>query len=161
MAMRLLRNTSPRVEERPRETRVETCAALVFRVLAETGGGAAVLHAGDAPYLEGPDGEIELANEGLTAAAMEALAHHFLSEAALRTLRADGSVRIAWPVLSDFPHSRFTIVAALRRDDLWIEVRHAQAQGMPAGARPPAVRGSAHRDDERLAVPTADELWAR
>ena len=141
--------------------RAEACAFLVFRVLAETGSSVAVLHTGDTPYLEVPRGEIELSRDRLTPAAMEALAAYLLPDAALRALRADGSVQSEWRILPDLPYSRFTIVAALRNYDLWIEVRHKQAHAAPsAPVRPPIVRDDA-RDDDPLAVPSADELWSR
>jgi hypothetical protein len=169
MAMRLLRSIDPRADEPTPDRRVEACVSLVFRVLAETGSGAAVLHTGDTPYLDGPDGEIELASDRLTPAAMESLARYLLPDAALRALRANASVRHQWPILADLPDSRFTIVAALRHREMWIEVRRARAASTSAApAKPPAAH--AHRNapsvpsgasDDALAVPSADELWFR
>jgi hypothetical protein len=171
MAIRLLRSVDAGADEPKPDQGVEACASLVFRVLAETGSGAAVLHTGDTPYLEVPNGEIELAKDRLTPAAIEALAGYFLSEAALRALRVDGSVQSEWRIMSELPNSRFTIVAALRQqDDLWIEVRHTRVHNPPAPAKPPAVRTNAHRNpagvtrgasDDGLAVPSAEELWSR
>lgn len=162
MAIRLLRSVDTRADESAPDRRAEACASLVFRVLAETGSGAAVLHTGDTPYLDVPSGEIELGRDRLTPAAMETLAHYLLPDAALRALRADGSVRREWQILPDLPNSRFTIVAGLRHHDLWIEVRHTQAHGAPAApAKPPAVGGDAQPTDDALAVPSAEELWSR
>jgi hypothetical protein len=170
MAIRLLKNVEARADGPAPDRRAEACVSLVFRVLAETGSGAAVLHTGDTPYLVVPSGEIELANDRLTPTAMESLARYLLPDAALRALRADASARYEWPILSDLPDSHFTIVAALRHRDLWIEVRHAPASSPPAAApKPPAVRADARRStanrtspvDDGLAVPSADELWSR
>ena len=168
--MRLLRSVEARGDGVAPDRRAEACAALVFRVLAETGSGAAVLHTGDTPYLEVRNGEIELSNDRLTPAAIESLAQYLLPDAALRTLRADASVRYEWPIMPDLPDSRFTIVAALRHRDLWIEVRHRQILRTSAAPAQPAVRADAHRTpanrasgngDDGLAVPSADELWTR
>jgi hypothetical protein len=172
MAIRLLRSVEARAGEPPPDRRTEACVALVFRVLTETGSGAAVLHTGETPYLEVPSGEIELATDRLTPAAMESLARYLLPDAALRALRADASVRHEWPILPDLPDSRFTIVAALRHRDLWIEVRHARVSGTSAPAvKPPVPRTEPSRNaaprttsrtvDDGLAVPSADELWSR
>jgi hypothetical protein len=168
MAIRLLRSVDARADEPTPDRRAEACVSLVFRVLAEAPSGTAVLHTGDTPYLEVPSGEIELASDRLTPAAMESLARYLLPDAALRALRADASVRHEWPLLSDLPDSRFTIVAALRHRDLWIEVRHERASSTsPVPAKPPAARADAPRNaahrtvDDGLAVPSADELWSR
>ena len=171
MAIRLLRSVDGRADEPTLDRRAEACASLVFRALAETGSSAAVLHTGDTPYLEVPNGEIELANDRLTPAAMESLAGYLLRDTALRALRADASVRYEWPILPDLPESRFTIVAALRHRDLWIEVRHVRTSSKSVTpARPPAARVDAHQNvasrtsetvDDGLEVPSADELWSR
>jgi hypothetical protein len=169
MAIRLIKSVDVRADDSTPDQRAEACASLVFRVLAETGSKAAVLHPGDTPYLEVPSGEIELARDRLTPAGLEALARYFLPDAALRTLRVNGSVRREWPILPELPDSRFTIVAALRHHDLWIEVRHAPAHRKPADvATAPAVRtldprnpastASGTREDA-LSVPSAEELW--
>lgn len=161
MAIRLLKNVDTRAEQPAGNQRAEACASLVFRVLAETGSGVAVLHTGDTPYLEVPRGEIELARDRLTPAAMDALAGYFLSDTALRALRADGSVRSEWRIMSELPDSRFTIVAALRNHDVWIEVRHTQAHAAPAApVKARAVRVD-DGDHDGLTVPSADELWSR
>jgi len=170
MPIRLLRSVEARADGVGPDRRAEACAVLVFRVLAETGSGAAVLHTGDTPYLEVPNGEIELSNDCLSPTAMESLAQYLLPDAALRTLRADASVRHEWPIMPDLPDSRFTIVAALRHRDLWIEVRHRQVLHTSAAAVQPTVRADPHRTpanrasgngDDGLAVPSADELWPR
>jgi hypothetical protein len=171
MAIRLLRNVEARADAVTPDRRAEACATLVFRVLAKTGSGVAVLHTGDTPYLEVRNGEIELAKDRLTPAAMESLAQYLLPDRALRALRADAAVRHEWPIVPGLPNSRFTIVAALRHRDLWIEVRHRQALHTPAAAAPPpAVRADTHRTvpkrangigDDGLVVPSADELWSR
>ena len=140
MAIRLLRSVDTRADVPTPDQRAEACASLVFRVLAETGSGAAVLHTGDTPYLEVPSGEIELASDRLTPAAMETLAQYLLPDPALRALRANGSVRNEWRIVPDLPNSHFTIVAALRHHDLWIEVRHTQVHSMPAAPAKPAGR---------------------
>lgn len=148
----------------------EVCATLLFRVLAETDGDVAVLHAGDIPYMEGPTGEVDLTRHRLTPAAMAALASYFLPLPALRTLRAGGSVQLEWPVTEELPGDRFTIVAARRHDDLWIEVRHVkpQQQAGMAPAGPPAARArrehgeaTLESEDDSLCVPSAKELWRR
>ena len=75
-----------------------------------------------------------------------------------RALRADGSVRNEWRIVPDLPNSHFTIVAALRHHDLWIEVRHGAPAARPSAARvPPRVDVT----DDALAVPSAEELWSR
>jgi hypothetical protein len=161
MAIRLLRSVDTQDGQPASNQRAEACASLVFRVLAETGSTVAVLHTGETPYLEVPRGEIELSRDRLTPAAMEALAAYLLPDPALRALRADGSVGSEWRILPDLPDSRFTIVAALRNHELWIEVRHIQAHAAPAApVRPPIVRADTRHDDP-LAVPSADELWSR
>ena len=100
-----------------------------------------------------------MAREHLTADAVEALARYFLPEAALRTLRSDGSVRIEWPTLAELPNSRFTIVAARRGHDIWIEVRHVQARGaaenqtkLPAAPRRSAEARTRHGRTRRHTV---------
>jgi hypothetical protein len=178
--MRLLRTAPVYVDDAPlSDRRADVCAELIFRVLAQSGGHVVVLHVGDSPYLDGPDGEIELAHGFLTPQAIEALALSLLPEAALRSLRANGSVRHEAPVLADLPADRFIIVAAVRRHDIWIEVRHETVavavalEPVPSVAlvAPPAKspaapaflaadRYAAARQDESLSVPSAEELWS-
>ena len=160
--MRLVRNGKAHAENPARENGAGKCRALIFRVLAETDGDAAVLHAGDVPYLEGPAGVIALARQRLTDTALEALARHLLPDEAHQALNAGIAVLHHHPPIAALPNHRFTIVAAQQANDLWIEIRHVRTR--TAAEQPPAVRPRRRRatprpDDESLTVPSAEELW--
>ena len=147
----------------PTDDPAAVCAHLVFRALVETDGDAALLHTGGSPQLVTPIGRIELVKSNLTVAAVEQLLSRLLPDAAREKLEASGVVQYDCPVRTDLPGEHFSVVAARLHHDVRREVRRLRLPDddsvPPDFFERPASSSAEPRQDDNLALPSADELW--
>lgn len=139
------------------------CADLLFRALVETDGDSALLHTGGTPQLVTPIGRIELVKSTLTVPAVERLLNRLLPDEARERLETAGVVQYDCPVQRDLPGEHFSVVAARLHQDVRLEVRRLRLpddDSVPSDffARP-ASPSAEPRQDDNLALPSADELF--
>jgi hypothetical protein len=99
------------------------CVSLLFRVLSAAHGERAILHAGEKPYLVGPQGRLALAHDDLTASAMRGLVRELLPEPSRDALARVGATRYELPLRPDLPGERFEVDAHLDQHGPVVEVR--------------------------------------
>ena len=161
MPLQLINSFAGAADSGNQQNAAATCVHLLFRALVEADGDAAVMHAGERPYLVAPTGAIELADCRLTAMCLESLIDQFLSAAAKRTLSASGLAHADCALEEDLPLERFTVAAARSLGDLRLELHRLR---VPDEDHVPhftnaARAGRTHKQYDDLTLPSADELW--
>lgn len=144
-------------ELKPERDNATLCVSLLFRVLVAADGDAAVLHAGEKPYLVGPAGARLLAQTMLSLSALRSLTQELLPERQQHELHVFGATEYEWPSLPELLGEHFTTRAIVAQDELRLEVRRIR---VPDEDRVPAeLFGTATTSrswSEDLAVP---ECW--
>jgi hypothetical protein len=159
MPLHLIRSQNEPVCDRGQQEPVAAwCVRLLFQALVEVDGDAAVLHAGERPYLVVPTGPVEVADASLTPAAVEQLIGQILPDAARRTLQASGMAHANCVMPEDLSHARFTVTAARFQGDVRLEIHRLRLpnEAPTAGHVRRANRREAYDD---LVLPSAEELW--
>jgi twitching motility protein PilT len=100
-----------------------TLVPALLQAIVRVDGEALVMHAGDKPYVVSPTGQVELANRGLTLAAINGIVNQMLPPEIQLALDDFGAIQYELPAMPEFPGEHFTVVAARGGDDLWAEIR--------------------------------------
>jgi hypothetical protein len=159
MPLHLIRSQKEPVCDRGQQEAVAAwCVRLLFQALVEVDGDAAVLHAGERPYLVARTGAVEVANASLTPAAVEQLIGQILPDLARRTLQASGLAHANCLMPADLSHARFTVTAARFQGDVRLEIHRLRLPN-EAPTAGNVRRANRHDPNDDLALPSAEELW--
>ncbi len=98
------------------------CVRLLFQALVEMDGDAAILHAGERPYIVAPTGAIELSEARLTAGCIESLIGQCLPLPAQQTFGMTGRAYVDHVVIDAMPLDRFSLTAIRSHGDLRLDL---------------------------------------
>ncbi|MGE3276925.1 MAG: ATPase, T2SS/T4P/T4SS family [Vicinamibacterales bacterium] len=99
-------------------------------------GDVLVMHAGERPFTVGPAGRTELSSHAVALDRAGALLQRLLSPSARATLARTGAVEHFLPAPPGTDADHFTVMAATRPGDVWLELRRHRARPPVAAPAP-------------------------